>query len=543
MRDSFMQDLERGLVKHDWWKTGIIYEIYLRSFQDSNGDGIGDLNGVVQRLDYLSWLGVDAVWISPFHPSPMADFGYDISDYLGVEPVFGKVADVDRLVRAAHDRHLKVILDFVPNHTSDQHPWFQQSRASRLSSKRDWYIWRDPGPGGGPPNNWISQFGGPAWTFDPATGQYYLHSFLREQPDLNWRNSAVREAMFDVLRFWLARGIDGFRVDVMWLLIKDEHMRDNPLNPAYELTQPDIHRTLSVYNADRPEIHALIAQLRAVLDQYPDRVLIGEIYLPVERLVAYYGDRLSGAQLPFNFALIHAAWNAKTIASLIAEYEHILPAGGWPNWVLGNHDQPRIAARVGAAQARIAAMLLLTLRGTPTMYYGDEIGMPSVEVPPEVARDAWGKNEPGLGVGRDPSRTPMQWDDRANAGFSSARPWLPIEACYPERNVARLSLDPQSILSLYHRLIELRRAHRVLQVGAARAISAENDVLTYERVNAGQRMLMMLNFSAEPRLLPVPQRENACVLLSTHMDRKGSCVPSELRANEGVIVEMGPATR
>jgi alpha-glucosidase len=530
------------LATYDWWKTGIIYEIYLRSFQDSNGDGIGDLNGVVQRLDYLSWLGVDAIWISPFYPSPMADFGYDVSDYLDVEPVFGTLADVDRLVKAAHERHLKVILDFVPNHTSDRHPWFLQSRASRLSSKRDWYIWRDPGRDGGPPNNWMSQFGGPAWTFDQATGQYYLHSFLREQPDLNWRNSAVREAMSDVLRFWLARGIDGFRVDVMWLLMKDDQMRDNPVNPAYQPTQPDIHRTLSVYNADRPEIHALIAQLRAVVDQYADRVLIGEIYLPVDRLVTYYGESLSGAQLPFNFALIHAAWTAKAIASLIAEYEHVLPAGGWPNWVLGNHDQPRIVARVGAAQARIAAMLLLTLRGTPTMYYGDEIGMPSVEIPPEVARDPWGKNEPGLGVSRDPSRTPMQWDDRVNAGFSSGRPWLPIEACYAERNVARLSRDPQSILSFYHRLIELRRAYRVLQVGDARAISAENDVLTYERVNDGQRMIVMLNFSAEPRPLPASRRENAHVLLSTHMDREGSCGLSELRGNEGIVAAMSPVT-
>src|SRR5262249_27984607 len=261
-----------------------------------------------------------------------------------------------------------------------RHPRFQQSRASRLSSKRGWDIWHDRGPDGRPPNNWISQFGGPAWTFGAATGRHHPESFLREQRDLNWRNSAVREAMFDVLKFWLERGIDGFRVDVMWLLIKDEDMRDNPINPAYQPTQPDIHRTLSVYNSDRPEIHALIAELRAVLDQYPDRVLIGEIYLPVERLVTYYGECLVGVRAPFNFALIHAAWNAKAIAALIAEYERVLPTGGWPNWVLGNHDQPRIAARVGAAQARIAAMLLLTLRGTPTMYYGDEIGMPRVEV-------------------------------------------------------------------------------------------------------------------------------------------------------------------
>ena len=358
-----------------WWKHGVVYQIYPRSFQDTNGDGVGDLKGIIERLDYLAWLGVDAIWISPIYPSPMADFGYDVSDYCNIDPLFGSLEDFDRLVAAAHARKIKVILDFVPNHTSERHPWFLESRASRVNPKRDWYIWRDGKPDGSPPNNWLSQFGGPAWAREARTGQYYLHSFLPEQPDLNWRNPEVRTAMYDVLRFWLDRGVDGFRVDVIWLLIKDAALRDNPPNPNYRPTEAGIHRFLQVYSADQPETHEVIAEMRSVLDRYDERVLIGEIYLPIERLVTYYGQDLRGAQLPFNFQLLHTAWTAAAVGKLVTDYEVALPPGGWPNWVLGNHDQPRIAARVGEAQARIAAMLLLTLRGTPTMYYGDELGI------------------------------------------------------------------------------------------------------------------------------------------------------------------------
>ncbi|MBV9077236.1 MAG: alpha-amylase, partial [Methylobacteriaceae bacterium] len=358
-----------------WWKDGIVYQIYPRSFQDSNGDGVGDLAGITSRLGYIADLGVQAVWISPIYPSPMADFGYDVSDYTGIHPLFGDLADFERLVAEAHRRGLKVILDFVPNHTSDEHPWFIESRSSRDNPKRDWYLWRDPKPDGSAPNNWVSNFGGSAWQYDERTGQYYYHAFLREQPDLNWRNADLREAMFDVLRVWLDRGVDGFRVDVIWHLIKDAEFRDNPPNPAYHSGRPEIESLLQEHSADQPEVHEVIAGMRRVIDSYQDRVLIGEIYLPIERLVAYYGKDLTGAQLPFNFQLIQTAWNARAISRLVAEYEAALPAGGWPNWVLGNHDQPRIAARIGAAQARVAAMLLLTLRGTPTMYYGDEIGL------------------------------------------------------------------------------------------------------------------------------------------------------------------------
>jgi alpha-glucosidase len=526
------------LQRPEWWKSGIIYQIYPRSFQDSNGDGVGDLNGITARLDYLTWLGVNALWISPVYPSPMADFGYDVSDYCEIDPLFGKLEDFDRLLAEAHRRQLKVILDFVPNHTSDRHRWFEESRLSCAARKRDWYIWRDPALDGGPPNNWVSQFGGSAWTLDPATGQYYLHSFLREQPDLNWRNPEVRRAMYDAMRFWLDRGVDGFRVDVLWLLIKDDKFRDNPPNPAWTPTQPVINRYLSVYNGDRPENLEIVEQMRAVLDRYADRVLIGEIYLPFGRLAAYYGKDLSGAQLPFNFALIHVAWNADSIASLIAEYEKSLPSAGWPNWVLGNHDQLRIAARIGHARSRIAAILLLTLRGTPTMYYGDEIGLARVDIPPEFARDPWERNEPGLGVGRDPSRTPMQWDKSINAGFSNGTPWLPLDRHYLDRNVATLREDPASILSLYRNLLHLRRNYVALNIGAGRVIGSEDNVLVLERTEGGERFVIVLNFAEEARPLPRAIGSTPFALISTYMDRRGPWTGADLRANEGIIFSM-----
>ncbi|MDB5648812.1 MAG: alpha amylase catalytic region, partial [Hyphomicrobiales bacterium] len=344
-----------------WWKRGVIYQIYPRSFQDSNADGIGDLDGIRRRLDHLTWLGVDAIWVSPVYPSPMADFGYDVADYCGIDPIFGDLEQFDALVAEVHTRGLKIIMDFVPNHTSDQHAWFKESRSSRTNPKRDWYIWRDAAPSGGPPNNWVSNFGGSAWQWDEATGQYYYHAFLREQPDLNWRNRAVCEAMHDVLRFWLGRGVDGFRVDVIWHLMKDREFRNNPPNPAYVLGRPEIESLLQIHSTDQPEVHDVIARMRNVLDKYNDRVLIGEVYLPIDRLVAYYGEDLAGAHLPFNFQLLQTAWHAGKIADLIGEYEGAIPDGGWPNWVLGNHDRSRVASRLGPAQARIAAMLLLTL--------------------------------------------------------------------------------------------------------------------------------------------------------------------------------------
>ena len=295
------------MVEPRWWQKGVIYEVYPRSFQDSDGDGVGDLRGILERVDYFQWLGVDAVWISPVYPSPMADFGYDVADYVDIDPLFGTLQDFDRLVEALHARGIRLVLDFVPNHTSDQHPWFLEAGASRSSPKRDWYIWRDPAPGGGPPNNWVSQAGGSAWALDPASGQYYYHAFLAEQPDLNWRNRAVREAIYDALRFWLARGVDGFRLDVFWHLIKDAAFRDDPWNPDYRDGEPDFRRVRPIHSADQPEVLEIAAEMRRVVEEFPgERVLIGEIYLPVARLAAYYGPALSGLHLPFNFNLMWA---------------------------------------------------------------------------------------------------------------------------------------------------------------------------------------------------------------------------------------------
>jgi alpha-glucosidase len=518
-----------------WWQRGIIYEIYPRSFQDSNGDGIGDLPGIISRLDYLVALGVDALWIAPIFPSPMADFGYDVADYCGIDPIFGTLSDFDYLLKAAHERGLKLILDFVPNHTSDQHRWFLESRSSRDNPKRDWYLWRDAAANGGPPNNWLSNFGGPAWQWDEITRQYYCHSFLKEQPDVNWRNPQLREAMLEVLRFWLNRGVDGFRVDVLWLLIKDDQFRDNPPDPAYQPNAPSTNRLLQVYNADRPEVHDLVITMRSVLDSYSDRVLIGEIYLPYSRLVAYYGEDLRGANLPFNFQLILCAWNAAAIARVIREYEAALPRGAWPNWVLGNHDQSRIASRVGADQARVAAMLLLTLRGTPTMYYGEEIGMTNVPVPPAEVQDPAEKNQQGLG--RDPERSPMPWDSSPQAGFTTTQPWLRLGADHETVNVSNLGQGRNSILNLYRTLIRLRRTNEALISGRIQEVAVDGSVLRYERENHEQHFLILLNLGHVQQDVYVAEGR---IVITTFLDREDQLVAGKitLRPSEGMIVNL-----
>ncbi len=523
-----------------WWQRGVIYQIYPRSFQDSNGDGIGDLNGIAQRLDHLVDLGVDAIWVSPIYPSPMKDFGYDVADYCGVDARFGTLADLDALIAAAHEYRLKVLLDLVPNHSSDQHPWFIESRSSRDNPKRDWYLWRDPGPEGGPPNNWISDFGGSAWEWDEATGQYYYHAFLKEQPDLNWRNPELREAIYAAMRFWFDRGIDGFRIDVLWHMVKHADFPDNPPNPAYTPAMGEMHRVLQLHSTDQPEVHGIAAEMRAVADAYPERVLIGEIYLPVERLMHYYGGEAPEMHLPFNFQLIDAPWEARSLAKLIADYEAALPPGGWPNWVLGNHDRPRVAAKLGEAQARVAAMLLLTVRGTPTIYYGDEIGLADVLIPPEMVQDPRELREPGLGLNRDPVRTPMPWDDRAHAGFSTNTPWLPLNDDWGDRNVAGQSGDPHSMLSLYRALLKVRRDHPALEVGDFLPVECEGDVLAYERRHGKERLLVALNLGAAEQQLLLSDDCGACQpLLSTigtHDRTLGRGV--KLAPNEGLILKL-----
>jgi alpha-glucosidase len=528
-----------------WWRDGVFYQIYPRSYQDSNGDGVGDVTGIIERLPYVSALGVNAIWLSPIFPSPMADFGYDISDYVGIDPLFGAMADFDALVSAAHAADLKIILDLVPNHTSDQHPWFVESRSSRKNPKRDWYLWRDPRPDGSAPNNWMSEFGGSAWQYDAKTQQYYYHAFLAQQPDLNWRNRKVRAAIHDVMRFWLRKGVDGFRVDVIWHLIKDGQFRDNPPNPGFRTNRPPHESLLPRYTADQAEVQDVIAEMRGVIDEFDDRVLIGEIYLPFERLVAYYGKDLAGAHLPFNFALLSAPWNARAIEKIIAEYEAALPPGTWPNWVLGNHDRPRVASRVGSTQARVAAMLLLTLRGTPTLYYGDEIGMHQVAIAPDQVRDPFEKNVPGIGVGRDGCRTPMQWNAASHAGFSTAQPWLPLPDDYVHENAANLGADRQSILSLYRALIRLRKETPALVSGAYVPIAAEGDLLLYKRQDGEGSLLVALNLGDEA----VSVRSDTIgpsgeILLSTAMDRQGEAIGEtlELRGNEGVIIRLPHAS-
>jgi alpha-glucosidase len=520
-----------------WWQDGVVYQVYPRSFQDSNGDGVGDLPGIESRLDYLVALGVDAVWISPFYPSPMADFGYDVADYCGVDPIFGTIADFDRLIAAVHARGMRLILDFVPNHTSDRHPWFLESRGSRDNPKRDWYLWRDAKPDGGYPNNWMSNFGGPGWSWDEGTGQFYYHSFLKEQPDLNWHNPNVRAAMYGAMRFWLDRGVDGFRMDVLWLLIKDAEFRDNLPNPEWVPGASSFWSVLPTYTANQPETHVIVREMRRVLDEYEDRVLIGEIYLPPPELVRYYGEGLDGAQMPFNFRLIQTEWSADRIAALIREYEGVLPPGAWPNWVMGNHDQSRVASRIGAEQARAAAMLLLTLRGTPTIYYGEEIGMGDGSIAPDQVQDPAEKNQPGIGMGRDPERTPMQWDASANAGFTTGRPWLPVNPGYERASVtAQLGVE-RSMLALYRRLLGLRRAHPALHAGQILDVRAKRGVLIYTRALGSERFQVLLNLTHE---VQTANSGHGHIVLTTIMDGEGAPVggPVVVEAGEGLLIRL-----
>jgi alpha-glucosidase len=535
-----------------WWQSGVIYQIYPRSFKDTTANGIGDLMGVIEKLDYLTTtLGVDAIWLSPFYPSPMADFGYDVSNYTDVHPLFGDLEVFDELVAQAHRRDLKIIIDLVPNHTSDQHPWFLESRASCENPKRDWYIWRDAKKDGAPPNNWLSVFGGPAWEWDDSTGQYYLHSFLKEQPDLNWRNLEVKEAMFDVVRFWLERGVDGFRIDVAHHIMKDPQLRDNPLNESYGTA---LHKSLGPYDSQihlydkgHSDVHEIYRQFRKLLDAYSQgqpRTSIGEIHIfdwPV--WASYYGEHLDELHLPFNFSLLGVAWQAQEVRKRVDALEAVIPPGGWPNYVLGNHDEPRLASKLDNKSARVAAMLLLTLRGTPTLYYGDELGMTDVPISPEQQQDPWGIRVPGLG--RDPQRTPMQWDSGPNAGFSSPEVkdlWLPLSDDYREMNVARQLDQPDSILNLYRRLLAYRRMTAALQVGAYIPIDGvPEDCFVYLReISDDDRVLVALNFSSQVQMLDLADFGKGKLVVTTYMDHTGPIDLSRLslRGDEGIVVEL-----
>jgi alpha-glucosidase len=517
-------------------ETGAIYHIYPLSFMDSNGDGRGDLVGITERLDYCRWLGAVAVWLSPIYPSPMMDFGYDVSDYTDVHSMFGTLADFDAMMKEAQRLGLKVVLDFVPNHSSDQHRWFLQSRSSRHSPYRGWYIWRDPAPGGGAPNNWLSVFGGSAWEWDGSTGQYYLHSYLKEQPDLNWRNRNLETAMHDAMRFWLDRGVAGFRVDSISHLMKDSLFRDNPVNPDWRPADGPYYRYLPIHSNDHSDTTEFIRRMRRVIDAYDDRVILGEAYLSLERTVAYYG---AGIHLPFNFALIRTPWNAPAVHDTIQAYEALLAEDQWPNWVLGNHDRHRIASRIGRAQARVAAMLLLTLRGTPTLYYGDEISMEDIPISPNLVKDPWEKNVPALGLGRDPERSPMQWNGQTHAGFTTGTPWLPVADDFKCFNVAVQSGVADSSLALYRRLLALRADRAAVHAGGYGELLCDDHVLAYSRRAASEYLWIILNFTAEPRQFSHRELRGA-IILTTALDRWGEAVDIKLslRANEGVIVQL-----
>ena len=524
---------------YPWWKTAVFYQIYPRSFMDANGDGVGDLEGIRQKLDYLAALGIDAIWISPIFPSPMIDFGYDVSDYCGIEPLFGCMDDFDRLLYEAHQRGLKIVLDWVPNHTSDQHPWFIEARQSKDHPRRDWYIWKDAKPDGSPPNNWESFFGGSAWMWNASTGQYYLHQFMEQQPDLNWRNPEVRLAMYDTLRFWLAKGVDGFRMDVIPHLMKHPDFPDNPFRPDAHGRIYQEHK----YDRDQPEIHERLREIRQVLNAYPgDRVAIGETYFdtPAE-LMVYCGKELDELHLPFNFSLIHLPWEASQFEKAIREYYDALPPGAAANFVLGNHDKHRLATRFGKENLRTAALLLLTLKGSPTLYYGDELGMVDGAISPEQYQDPVMTRKADTDEGRDPERTPMQWDSSPNAGFSPAgvETWLPVNADYREVNVAREAADPNSPLNFYRRLLALRRSEPALLDGDIEFIEhLQDDVMAYLRSSEAQKYLIAINFGAHSRQVELPQnlRRGEIILSTLPAKSKLDAARLRLRPHEGALL-------
>jgi alpha-glucosidase len=492
-------------AKEHWWKHAVIYEIYPRSFQDSNGDGIGDLNGITSRLGYLHDLGVDAIWLTPIYPSPQVDFGYDISDYEAVDPQYGTMADLDHLIAEAKKRHIRVIMDFVPNHTSDQHPWFLASRSSRDNPKRDWYIWRDGKAPAQPPNNWLSWFGHSAWTFDPATGQYYYHYFYQQQPDLNWRNPEVRQAMFNVLRFWLKQGVDGFRLDAVSRLFEDPELRDDPLLPGTNAYgDPNI---LHKYTDNLPEVHDILRDFRKVVSEFPgDPVLISEADEPnITELTKMYGLHDDEIQLPMDFQIADInKLSAAGFRELFQEVENNA-ASGQPYIFFSNHDQPRQWDRYGDGIhndeiARVMATLLLTTRATPQLYYGEEIGMRTT--PParkEDARDPIGTLGWPKEKGRDGERTPMQWETSKNAGFTTGTPWLPVPESASRYNVAVEQHDPESLLNFYKRLIFLRRSRPALRIGASADLDpSDQNVFSYLRKAPDNQhaIIIAINMSA-----------------------------------------------
>jgi alpha-glucosidase len=537
-----------------WWHSAVFYQIYPWSFQDSNGDGIGDLRGVQSRLDYLRGgtpsLGVDAIWLSPIYPSPMHDFGYDVSDYVSVDPRFGNLADFDQFLGEAHRRGIRVIMDLVLNHTSDQHPWFRESRASRQSAKREWYCWADGKTFGRRPSNWNARFGGSSWTWDPTSRQYYLHSFLKEQPDLNWQHPPVRAAMWEVIRFWLDRGVDGFRLDAINWLGKDLQWPDNPFRLGLRGYTRQEHR----YDRDQPCAQEVMRELRRLMAAYPDAVLVGEAAADTPGgPAAFYGNGDDALHLVFDFRLMKSPWRAGAFRRFLTEFVPAIPKGGWPTIVFSNHDQPRHIDRYGAggdpvARARIAALLLFTMPGTPFLYYGEELGMRNGHLRYRDLRDPYTKRFWPFRRGRDPARTPMQWDASRQAGFTTGQPWLPLSPDYPEHNVAGEANDPGSLWNLYRRLIELRRDFDALALGTCKVVDgAPADCLVYERRTTAmdgttERMLVLANFSMRAVEFTLPGFSGpGRVLLSTALDAgdlRWDAQRISLAPDEGRLIQL-----
>ena len=508
---------------HQWWQHAVFYEIYPRSFADSNNDGVGDLKGITSKLDYLKDLGVDAIWISPCFPSPQVDFGYDVSDYENIDPMYGTLADFDMLTSEAQKRGIHVILDFVVNHTSDQHQWFLDSKSSRTSAHRDWYIWRDGKGPGQPPNNWASTFGGSAWKFDPTTNQYYYHYFYAEQPDLNWRNPAVKDAMFDVTRWWYKRGVAGFRLDAVDTLFEDPTLRDNPIQKPGKNAFGDPFEEKK-YNTKLPEVHDVLRGLRQVADEH-NAVLIGETWTAdVAELNQYYGKGNNELQLPMDF--LFTMVNKLSPAEFRKQIAAVDAASGWPTFVISNHDIVRSYDRYGDGKhndqiAKLMAALYLTLRGTPIMYYGEEIGMKTTpptrqeDVKDPIGRTGWPKEK-----GRDGERTPMQWNSSENAGFTKGTPWLPVPPTYKTHNVADESKNSDSVLEFYKKVLKLRHTNQALLEGSYKAINEDDaNVLSYLRTYKDQTVVVVLNMSDSPQKLNLDLKRNgfasANFLLST----------------------------
>lgn len=531
-----------------WYRRSTLYHIYPLSFADSNGDGYGDLRGIIDHLDYLNdgtaqSLGVTAVWLSPVYLSPMADWGYDVADYRQIDPRFGTMADFDELLAKLHQRGIKLLMDYVPNHTSVLHEWFKQSRRSRTDDRRDWYIWADPAEAGGPPNNWLSYFGGSAWELDKATGQYYLHTFLPEQADLNWRNPQVREVMLDVLRFWLDKGVDGFRTDAVLGLIKDAQLRDDLPNPEYRPGVSDpATEFLRVHSAGQSELGGVIGSFCDVLAEKQSRFLLSEAYLNIPGLQAMYDAcTRHPVHAPFNFNLMTLPWSAQGYREFIDHYEASLGPEDWPNYVLGNHDRHRLVSRLGAERARLVAMLELTLRGLPVVYYGEELGLPDTPVGAAEVRDPWELRVPGKSLGRDGERTPMPWNSENDAGFTTGKPWLPVGSAATSLNVETQERDPESSLQLYRHLIHLRANTPALIEGDYRSIGLGSDfVFAYVRETEHQRCLVVLNFDDHPARIKLRGIEGVWVAGTHVVNGDGEPATAgelELEPYEGRIYE------